>query len=257
MCGGVARKGCGTREQGSEKERTMKRHATPVMLLTALLLVLGGCSKKEDQTASSNQPAPAASEPGPATREAPRTARHTARPSSAGEVARKAVIIPAGTEFDVRTITNLSSSESQPGQTWEGTLEGPVIVDGREVIPKGTDVSGKVVTAVPSGRLSKRAELSVTLTSVTVHGRRYSIVTSNVSQGEGSKTKADGLLIGGGTGARAAIGAAAGGGKGAAIGSAIGAIAGTTGAAATGKRDIKLPPESVLRFRLEQELRVS
>jgi hypothetical protein len=234
----------------------MKKHWTPVVLLTALLLVLAGCSKKEDQTASTNQPVPAASEPAQATKEVPRTARHTARSSSAGEVARASVTIPAGTEFDVRTITNLSSSENQPDQTWEGTLESPVIVEGREVIPKGADVNGRVVTAVPSGRLSKRAELSVTLTSVSVRGRRYSIVTSNVSQEEGSKTKRDVLLIGGGAGAGAAIGAVAGGGKGAAIGSAIGAIAGTTGAAATGKRDIKLPPESVLRFRLQQNLRL-
>jgi hypothetical protein len=245
-----------TQARSPEKETPMKKRSTPVVLLTALLLVLAGCSKKEDQTASSNQPAPAAPASAPAAAPAKTEAPRTARSSSAGEVARGAVNIPADAEFDVRTITNLSSSESQPGQTWEGTLESPVIVDGREVIRKGADVSGKVVTAVPSGRLSKRAELSVTLTSVSVRGRRYSIVTSNVSQEEGSKTKRDVLLIGGGAGAGAAIGAVAGGGKGAAIGSAIGAIAGTTGAAATGKRDIKLPPESVLRFRLQQGLRL-
>jgi len=64
------------------------------------------------------------------------------------------------------------------------------------------------------------------------------------------------LFIGGGSGAGAAIGAAAGGGKGAAIGAAIGAAAGTVGAAATGKKDISFPSETVLRFRLEQELKV-
>ncbi len=237
----------------------MKKHWTPVVMFVAVLLVLSGCQKKEaeQQTASQTPqvqqapaPAPAAPAPAPA-------AKKTARRSSATSApARAAVTVPAQTEFTVRTITNLSSAENHDGDTWEGTLESPVIVDGREVIPKGADVTGNVVRAVPSGRLGGRAELWLTLTSVSVGGRRYNITTSEAGQKEGSKATRDVLLIGGGAGVGAAIGAAAGGGKGAAIGSAIGAIAGTTGAAATGKRDVKFPPESVLRFRLQQDLRL-
>ena len=60
-------------------------------------------------------------------------------------------------------------------------------------------------------------------------------------------------MIGGGTGVGAAIGGLAGGGKGAAIGALAGAAAGTVGSM-TGNRDIELPAESALTFKLDQPL---
>ncbi len=236
----------------------MKKNRIPVVTLLAVLLVLAGCSKKEAEQQATNQTPQAQQAPAAPAAPAPAApAKRAARPAStAAAPTRAAVIVPAQTEFTVRTITSLNSGENKDGDTWEGTLESPVVVDGREVIPKGADVTGSVTRAVPSGRLGGRAELALTLTGVKVGGRRYTVTTSEVAQKEGSKTTRDVLLIGGGAGAGAAIGAIAGGGKGAAIGSAIGAIAGTGGAAATGKRDIKYPPESVLRFRLQQDLRL-
>jgi len=121
----------------------------------------------------------------------------------------------------------------------------------------GADVTGRVTKSVASGRLKERAELWLTLTEVKISGKTYTVSTSTTGQKEGSKATRDVLFIGGGAGAGAAIGGAAGGGKGAGIGAAIGAAAGTAGAMATGQRDIKFPPETVLRFTLEQELKVS
>jgi len=54
----------------------------------------------------------------------------------------------------------------------------------------------------------------------------------------------------------ALIGALAGGGKGAAIGAAAGAGAGTAGAAFTDNKDILLPAETVVSFRLLQPLQI-
>jgi len=54
----------------------------------------------------------------------------------------------------------------------------------------------------------------------------------------------------------ALIGGLAGGGKGAAIGAGVGAGGGTAGAALTGQRDIRYPPETRLRFRLKEDLEV-
>jgi hypothetical protein len=61
-------------------------------------------------------------------------------------------------------------------------------------------------------------------------------------------------MAGGGAGAGALIGGLAGGGKGAAIGALAGGGAGTAGAAFTGNKDIVLPAESALTFKLEQPL---
>jgi len=61
-------------------------------------------------------------------------------------------------------------------------------------------------------------------------------------------------MVGGGAGLGALIGGMAGGGKGAAIGALAGAGAGTAGSAFTGNKDIVLPAESAVSFKLEQSL---
>jgi hypothetical protein len=64
-------------------------------------------------------------------------------------------------------------------------------------------------------------------------------------------------MVGGGAGGGALIGGLAGGGKGALIGGLIGAGAGTGGAAFTGNRDVELPAETGLRFRLVKPLEIT
>jgi len=63
-------------------------------------------------------------------------------------------------------------------------------------------------------------------------------------------------LIGGGAGVGAVIGGIAGGGVGALIGSSVGAGAGTAGAAFTGKKDIRVPAETTLTFRLTRAVTI-
>jgi hypothetical protein len=166
------------------------------------------------------------------------------------------IVVPAGTELEARLITGLNSKDSKTGDTFQATLASPVVVGDKVVLPEGADITGRVTGAKPSGRLKGRAELWVTLTGVQVKGRSYDIATTTAGHKEGSKTMRDVLFIGGGAGAGAAVGGATGGGKGAGIGAAIGAGAGTAAALLTGKRNINFPPETVLRFRLEEELKI-
>jgi uncharacterized membrane protein len=69
------------------------------------------------------------------------------------------------------------------------------------------------------------------------------------------KGKRTGAMVGGGAGG-ALIGGLAWGGKGALIGGLVGAGAGTGGAAFTGNRDVELPAETGLRFRLVKPLEI-
>jgi hypothetical protein len=184
-----------------------------------------------------------------------------AKGSSKGGAARSGIfsnpiILPAETALEVRLTNGLSSKDNNAGDTFTASIERDVTMNGKTVIPKGAEVTGRVTNAVPSGRLKQRAELSVTLASVTVGGKTYDISTSTVGHKEGSKAGRDVLFIGGGSGAGAGIGAIAGGGKGAAIGALIGAGAGTAGAMMTGQKDVKFPAESVLRFTLKDELKI-
>ncbi len=226
----------------------MRKHRAALYLLLALAIGLAGCAKPAEESTTSETSGETAR--GSTSSERPRS---QSRPQPAPEP----IVIPANTELEVRLISSLSSKNNKAGDTFQGTIEAPVIVEGKTVIPKGADVTGRVTRAVPSGRLKERAELWVTLSSITFGGKTYEVTTSTTGHKEGSKATRDIVFIGGGAGAGAAIGGAAGGGKGAAIGAAIGAAAGTAGAMLTGKRDIEFPSESVLRFRLEQPLTVS
>ena len=163
------------------------------------------------------------------------------------------IVVPAGTVFHVRLVQAVGSKISQEGQRFEATLSSPVVVKGNKVIPAGARTLGTVTEAHASGRFKGGATLGLDLNSVVVGGRVYPIHTSMVSSESKGKGKRTTAMIGGGTAGGALIGGLAGGGKGALIGGLIGAGAGTAGAA-TGNRDITLPSESPLSFRLTSSL---
>jgi hypothetical protein len=155
-----------------------------------------------------------------------------------------AVSIPPGTQIPVNITEKLDSGVVKSGQTFSGTLVGPVVVNGRTVFPRGTPVSGRVVQAISSGRLKKPASLTLQLTQV----GGSSISTDQLRIDGKSHLVRNAEFIGGGTAIGAIIGAIAGGEKGAAIGAAAGAGAGTAGAFLTGKKEIAIPSEAVLIF---------
>ncbi|HVA18463.1 MAG TPA: hypothetical protein VMV59_12205 [Candidatus Dormibacteraeota bacterium] len=150
--------------------------------------------------------------------------------------------------------STISSGTSQSGDSFEGTIAEPVAVGGTVVVPRDAHVRGTVVEARSSGRLSKPAFLSVALTSVQAGGSWVDVTTRPVTMEGKSHKKRDIIAIGGGSAVGALIGGLAGGGKGAAIGAGAGAGAGTAGAAYTGKKEISLPAESRLSFRLRRSV---
>ena len=156
--------------------------------------------------------------------------------------------IPAGTQLQVRIIEKLSSEQASVGDQFHGTFAAPVVVNGRTLFSKGTDVTGEVTSVERSGRLSRPGELHLSLRTVRSGGRTYAIAADPfVIKGE-SHTKSNVAKIGGGAGLGALIGAIAGGGKGAAIGAGVGAAAGTGVAAGTGKKPAEVESEAVLTW---------
>src|SRR5574340_457409 len=156
--------------------------------------------------------------------------------------------VPAGTQLQVRIIENLDSSKTRTGEVFHGTLEQAVVANGRTVFPRGADVTGKVLKAHPSGRLSDPGVLELALTSIRSGSVNYPVSSQTFQIKGESHTKSNVTKLGGGAAAGAIIGALAGGGKGAAIGAGVGAAAGTGVAAATGKKDAKVESEAILNF---------
>ncbi len=169
---------------------------------------------------------------------------------------KKEMTLPAGTVITVRLASAVGSKLSHSGDHFSSSVATPVEVGGKAVVPSGAEASGTVVEAVPQGRFKGAAVLRLALESVTIKADTYDVKTSSVGRYVKGKGKRTATMIGGGAGGGALIGGLAGGGKGALIGAAVGAGAGTAGAAYTGNKEIVLPAESTLSFKLSEPLTV-
>ncbi|HKT48054.1 MAG TPA: hypothetical protein VJP87_11070 [Candidatus Acidoferrales bacterium] len=214
------------------------------VLFPAFLLLLAGCQKAADSPSAATDSGSAASS------SAPSDSSASAKSAPAPAPALKPIVVPADTTIAVVTDEALSSKTATSGQTFSATVESPVEVDGRVIIPKGAHATGMVKDVKPAGRFKGGAALELTLTSITINGRKHDVQTSAPTLTHAGKGKRTAAMVGGGAGGGAAIGAIAGGGKGAAIGALIGAAAGTGGAAFTGKADVQVPAETGLSFKL-------
>jgi hypothetical protein len=227
-----------------------RRFSTVLVSSVALFLGLTGCQKTADQQSASNDPSAASpsssdsSQPEAGKKE--RTPRPEARP----------IAIPAGTVIAVVIDETLSSKTANSGQRFRATVESPIEVDGRIVIPRGAHATGLVKEAKPAGRFKGGSALELTLISVEAGGHDYEVQTSSPTLTHKGKGKRTAVMAGGGGAGGALIGGLAGGGKGALIGGLIGAGAGVGGAAFTGKADVVVPAESGLSFKLVQPLEI-
>jgi hypothetical protein len=215
------------------------------LLITAVLsgFLLVGCQKSADQPATSSAPGSGTD----STQSAPPVVPPAPQP----------VVVPARTAIPVVLDQSISSKTAAAGQSFSATLQAPIAVDGVIVIPKGAHATGEVTDAKSAGRFKGGATLGITLTSINVRGTEYKIDTTDresVSKGKGKRTAA---MVGGGGAGGLLIGGLAGGGKGALIGGLIGAGAGTAGSAFTGNRDITLPAETPVTFRLQQPITIT
>lgn len=218
----------------------MRIRALLSILTITLLLAAIACS---NTPTSSSQSAASGTEQGSG-----------AAGTRAAKPAAETMVVPAGTTLTVRLGQAVGSKISSPGQSFTASLATPVEVGGKTVVPSGAEAHGVVTEAKPLGRFKGGAVLQIKLNSITINGAEHSIETSAVTRAEKGKGKRTAVMAGGGAAVGALIGGLAGGGKGAAIGALAGGGAGTAGAAYTGNKDIVLPAESAVTFKLEAPL---
>jgi len=221
----------------------MRSRLIVLVLLMFSMFAVTGCGKSNTENATDDNGNPSAT-------------ASDKKPGLMERLAPKPLVVPAGTILTVRLGNTLSTKSSHSGDTFTGTIAEPVSVDGKVAIPDGAEATGSVTDSQGMGHFKGGALLRIVLTSVTVKGQSVPVETSANSHSEKGKGKRSAVVIGGGAGLGALVGALAGGGKGAAIGAAAGAGAGTAGAAFTGNKEIVLPAESAVSFKLLQPITV-
>jgi hypothetical protein len=163
------------------------------------------------------------------------------------------VTLPQGTRLVVRLESPVGSDSSRVEDPIEATLTDAVFVNGTEVLPAGSIVSGVVAQVRSAGKVRGRASLALSFGSVAIAGRdeRYPIAARVGLMAPATKRE-DVAKIAIPAAGGAIIGGLLGGGKGVAIGAAIGGGAGTAVVLTTAGRQIRLARGTALSLRLDQ-----
>jgi hypothetical protein len=189
------------------------------------------------QTDASGQPVPAPS------------------PGGAPIVRPADVNVAAGTNLTIRINEHISVKTSHAGDRFDGEVVDPVVGENNQVvIPKGTPVSGVVVASHRRGHFRGSSILELRLTYLTLNGTRYRLDTGDLTQTKKGKGKRSAAIIGGGAGVGMLVGGVATGGVGLLVGGLVGGGGGTLLSGLTGNRDIEIPAESIVRFKLADNL---
>ena len=168
-----------------------------------------------------------------------------------------AVVVPEGTDIIIRTSDAIRSDKDSSGQLYPATIEENVYGSGGGVgIPAGTHAK-LVVSNVRSGGAVHSPELVLDLYSVEIQGEQYRVDSSSVIESNRSGLGANrrtAEYTGGGAGLGALMGAVFGGGKGAGIGALAGAGGGALTQLFTRGKQISVPAETAMTFRLDRTL---
>lgn len=237
----------------------MKRTILIAVLSSGLIACTSAVDNEEPEAGESALDASSDEQPSPEANEASDGETGLGVPAFPEEDAPQAVTItiPAETELIVEIARTISAAESSADDPFTGILASPVEVDGTTVLPAGTPVAGRVVSARESGRVQGVASIELTLATVEVGGQTYNVSSAPfVAQAETERTE-DAQRIGVGAGLGALVGAIAGGGDGAAIGAAIGGGAGTAVVLTDRGDDVVLPAETAIRFLLDEAVTVT
>lgn len=169
-----------------------------------------------------------------------------AQPDPPPPPAPHVVTLQSGTNLVVRLGETVSTEHNYTGDTFRGTLDVPLIIDGFIIAERGSKVLGKVTSA-------QKAGLELTIVEInTTDGQRVPVETGFFEKRAPGRGGEEAAKIGGGAALGAIIGAIAGGGKGAAIGAGVGGGAGTGAVLLSHGQPALLPAETRLTFQLNR-----
>jgi hypothetical protein len=211
-----------------------------VCAILCLSTLMVGCAEKSATTSSSSYPRSGGtnlpqSDQGPV---------YTSNNASPGEV-------PSGTQIVIRNLDEINVTSVDQSRDYDAQIDREVVgSDGRVLIPARSPAKLSVFSSGDNN-------LELGIRSITVNGLNYQVNTSTEkrTQREGlGKNKRTATMVGGGALLGTLIGAIAGGGKGAVIGAAVGAAGGAATQVLTKGKEVRVPAESQLTFKLDEPI---
>ncbi|MSO22858.1 MAG: hypothetical protein EXQ58_06295 [Acidobacteria bacterium] len=169
-----------------------------------------------------------------------------------------------GTRIQVRLETTLNSKTHRSGDRFTAKVVEAIMIGGKEVIPAGTTVEGRVSEVKTAGRVKGRSEMNLSYERLIFpNGVSETIVASLADLDETQKEEVDrkeGPIRGESSRKRDATevaGGAAGGAKGSAIGAGVGGLIGLGDSMRREGKEIEIPAGTRQVIRLEQPLSVN
>ena len=167
------------------------------------------------------------------------------------------VNIPVGTSLRVRLSDTLSSDRNRTGDTFRAVLDSALVAHGVVIAPTSSVVLGLIANAHKAPLLGGKADLSLTLTSITMPGGHVVTVATNNIEREGARSgmvntakMATGAAFG------AVVGAVTGAAEGAGISSGLNKEDPLNGFLAT-KRTVVVPAGTEIMFSVARSLTVA
>ena len=150
-------------------QRTMKKTAKPAQAAAPVARVASSASP---QTQAAPQPALPVPEP-------------------------VRVTIPQGTGMTVRLIDPVDSEKNKEGDTFRASLDSPIVIEDKTVIPKNADVETRLVSSKSAGHFTGSSAVVLVMSKITFGGKTYDVQSGEFSKQGASRGKRSAAVIGG------------------------------------------------------------
>jgi hypothetical protein len=108
-----------------------------------------------------------------------------------GAIAPSTVVVPAGTDLQIRLTSKVASDQSKPKDTVEAVIIAPVIVNGQLAIPAGTRIRGRVEQTKRAVTANERAVLQLGFSEIVAPGGKTAKMKTRIVDVDNARESVD------------------------------------------------------------------
>jgi hypothetical protein len=151
-------------------------------------------------------------------------------------------------------IDSIDTDRAHENETFRASMDKDIVVDGKTIVPRRSDVFVKVIEVQQAGKLKGQSELQVQLDRIFIGKQAYPVTSNTFTQTGESEGKKAARNVGIGAAVGGVLGGILGGTKGAVIGAGAG---GGGGAVITKPEPLRINSETQMLFRLDNPVEIT